>query len=175
MCRSEDDVVRYAPLCIHSFRLIAPRRLLEAQIFNCRYHSYDEIENVPDRLRWCRHHMGMMQKDVAEEIGITRGRYIKFENGDVDYYPKEIVDKLAELFRVPPTDFLDEYNLFLYNGQGKMIKKYRLSLGLKKRSFARQLHLDHNAILLWEAEKKRITKYSWEKYFKNLSEKTQKE
>ena len=51
--------------------------------------------NVPDRLRWCRHHMGLMQKEVAELIGITRGHYIDFEVGYVDHYPKEIVDKLA--------------------------------------------------------------------------------
>lgn len=62
MCRTEDGIVQYAPLCIHTFRLIAPRKLLEAQQFNQQYHSYEEIQNVPDRLRWCRHHMGLMQK-----------------------------------------------------------------------------------------------------------------
>ena len=76
MCRTEDGIVRYAPLCIHTFRLIAPRKLLEAQQFNQQYHSYEEIQNVPDRLRWCRHHMGLMQKEVAEQIGISRGHYI---------------------------------------------------------------------------------------------------
>ena len=53
---------------IHSFRLIAPRRLLEAQLFNQQYQNYEDIPNVPDRLRWCRHHMGLMQKEVADLI-----------------------------------------------------------------------------------------------------------
>ena len=61
---------------IHSFRLIAPRRLLEAQLFNQHYQNYEDIPNVPDRLRWYRHHMGLMQKEVAELIGISRGHYI---------------------------------------------------------------------------------------------------
>lgn len=83
MCRTEDGIVQYAPLCIHTFRLIAPRKLLEAQQFNQQYHSYEEIQNVPDRLRWCRHHMGLMQKEVAEQIGISRGHYIDYEVGYV--------------------------------------------------------------------------------------------
>ena len=105
---------------IHSFRLIAPRRLLEAQLFNQQYQNYEDIPNVQDRLRWCRHHMGLMQKEVAELIGITRGHYIDFEVGYVDHYPKEIVDKLAALYQISVDDLLDDYNRFLYKGQGKM-------------------------------------------------------
>ena len=82
---------------IHSFRLIVSRKLLEAQLFNQQYQNYEDIPNVQDRLRWCRHHMGLMQKEVADLIGISRGHYIDFEVGYVDYYPKEIVDKLANV------------------------------------------------------------------------------
>lgn len=109
MCRTEDGIVQYAPLCIHTFRLIAPRKLLEAQQFDQQYHSYEEIQNVPDRLRWCRHHMGLMQKEVAEQIGISRGHYIDYEVGYVDYYPKEVVDRLADFYHIPVEDLLDEY------------------------------------------------------------------
>lgn len=168
MCKTEDGIVRYAPLCIHSFRLIAPRRLLEAQLFNQQYHSYEEIHNVQDRLRWCRHHMGLMQKEVADMIGITRGHYIDYEVGYVDYYPKEIVDKLAKLYQIPVDDLLDDYNRFLYKGQGKLIREYRESLGLKKKQFARLINLDPGTLRCWENDQKRMFKDSWEKYFKNI-------
>jgi DNA-binding XRE family transcriptional regulator len=79
MYQSKNGIVRFAPLFIHSFRLIAPRKLLEAQQFNRRYHSYEEISSVPYRLRWCRHQQGWMQKEVAERIGITREQYISYE------------------------------------------------------------------------------------------------
>lgn len=128
LCSTSDGYVRYAPMYIHSFRLIAPRKLLEAQLFNQQYQNYEDIPNVQDRLRWCRHHMGLMQKEVAELIGITRGHYIDFEVGYVDHYPKEIVDKLAELYQVPVDDLLDDYNRFLYKGQGKLIQEYRRAL-----------------------------------------------
>ncbi len=167
MCRMEDGVLRYAPLCIHSFRLIAPRRLLDAQMFNRQYHSYEEIRNVPDRLRWCRHHMGLMQKEVAERIGISRGMYMDFEAGYVDYYPKEIVDRLAALYQVSPTDFLDAYNLFLYNGQGRQIREYRMRLGMNKKPFADMLHVDVSSLRTWESDRKRMTKHTWERCFKD--------
>lgn len=168
MCRTEDGIVQYAPLCIHTFRLIAPRKLLEAQQFNQQYHSYEEIQNVPDRLRWCRHHMGLMQKEVAEQIEISRGHYIDYEVGYVDYYPKEVVDRLADFYHIPVEDLLDEYNLFLYKGQGKMLKECREKMGLKKKPFARMLHVDPNTYRNWESDKKRMFKLTWEKYFREV-------
>ena len=168
MCRTEDGIVQYAPLCIHTFRLIAPRKLREAQQFNQQYHSYEEIQNVPDRLRWCRHHMGLMQKEVAEQIGISRGHYIDYEVGYVDYYPKEVVDRLADFYHIPVEDLLDEYNLFLYKGQGKMLKECREKMGLKKKPFARMLHVDPNTYRNWESDKKRMFRITWEKYFREV-------
>ncbi len=141
---------------IHSFQLIAPRRLLEAQLFNQQYQNYEDILNVQDRLRWCRHHMGLMQKEVVEIIGISRGHYIDFEVEYVDRYPKEIVDKLAELYQVPVDDLLDDYNRFLYKGQKKLIREYRESLGLKKKPFARLMGIDPNLLRAWEADQKRM-------------------
>lgn len=168
LCSTSDGYVRYAPMYIHSFRLIAPRKLLEAQLFNQQYQNYEDIPTVQDRLRWCRHHMGLMQKEVADMIGITRGHYIDFEVGYVDYYPKEIVDKLAALYQVPVDDLLDDYNRFLYQGQGKMIREYRESLGLKKKQFARLINLDPGTLRCWENDQKRMFKDSWEKYFKDI-------
>lgn len=153
---------------IHSFRLIAPRKLLEAQLFNQQYQNYEDIPNVQDRLRWCRHHMGLMQKEVADMIGITRGHYIDYEVGCVDYYPKEMVDKLAKFYQIPVDDLLDDYNRFLYRGQGKLIRKYRESLGMKKKQFARFIKLSPNTLCLWENDEKRMSINSWKKYFKDI-------
>ena len=68
--------MRYAPLYVHRFRLITPRRLRDAQQFQLQYHSYGELSTVQDRLCWCRHHMGLMQKEVADRIGISRCQYM---------------------------------------------------------------------------------------------------
>ena len=152
---------------IHSFRLIAPRKLLDAQLLNQQYQNYEDISNVQDRIRWCRHHKGLLQKDVAEILGITREHYIDYEVGYVDYYPKEIVDKLAALFEIPVDDLLDDYNSFLYKGQGKLIREYRESTGLQKKQFARLINIDPGTIRYWENEQKRMSINSWNKYFKD--------
>lgn len=62
----------------------------------------------------------------------------------------------------------DDYNRFLYKGQGKMIREYRESLGLQKKPFARLIGVDPNLLRAWEADQKRMNINSWEKYFKNL-------
>jgi transcriptional regulator with XRE-family HTH domain len=168
MCRIKDGEAQYAPLCIHAFRLIAPRKLLEAQLFNQRYHSYEEIESVTDRLRWCRHRMGWTQAETAGKLGITRANYIDLETGAVERYKKETVDKLAKLFGVPPADFLDDFNRFVYKGQGAETKAYRLEHGLSQSAMARLLRVDTRQISDWETEKKWMTRASGAKHWKEL-------
>lgn len=74
--------------------------------------------------------MGLMQKEVADRIGVNRGHYTDSETGAVDYYPKEVVDKLAEFYGGPVGDFLDDFNRFIYYGQGKAIREHRKRLEL---------------------------------------------
>lgn len=167
MCRNKEGSIRYAPLCIHSFPLITSRKYAEAERLFNQYQGYEAIDTIPERLKWCRDNLGLTQQEVAERIGITRGSYIDLETGAVDYYDKAIVDKLAKLFGVDAADLLDEYNAFLYAGQGQAIKAYRMQLGLGIKPFARLLKTDANSVRHWEAETKRISKNSWEKYFKN--------
>ena len=69
---AQNSHVRYAPLYIHSFVLCAPRKILEATQFNQRYRRYEDIQNVPDRLRWLRHSRGLIQTEVAAKIGMSR-------------------------------------------------------------------------------------------------------
>ena len=74
---------------------------------------------------------------------------------------------LAALFKIPSDDLPDDYNRFLYMGQGNMIRAYRERLGLGKKALAELLQVDPNSLRVWEAEKKRISRKSGEKYFKD--------
>ena len=49
------------------------------------------------------------------------------------------MEKIAQLFEVPVDTLLDDYNLFLRNGQGKQIKAIRMKLGLTQREYADRL------------------------------------
>lgn len=167
MSHTENGEAKHLPLFILSFRLMAPRKLLEAQLFNKQYHSYKDIDNIPDRLRFCRHKLCLMQKEVAQIVGIPRSTYINLETGKFNGFDKTTADKLSKLYNIPVDDLLDDYNRFLSCGQGKLIREYRESLNLAKRPFARHIGVDTNMLRLWENEQKQVSHKSWEKYFKN--------
>lgn len=166
MAKHVDGIPHFAPLYVHSFSRIAPKKRMEAERFNGQYQRYEDIETIPDRLRWCRHHLGLMQREAAERAGISRMVYIEMEQGALDCFEKNVVDKLAELFGVSPFDLLDDYNRFLYLGQGKMARECRERLGLNRKDFARFVGTVENSVYCWETEKKRMTKPSWERYYK---------
>ena len=165
LSRTQNAIVRYAPLYIHSFVLCAPRKILEATRINQRYHRYEEIDNVPDRLRWCRHSKGLMQVEVADRVGMTQSVYKAIEEGYTQHMEPENAERLAQLYEVPVTDFLDAFNRFLYDGQGSRIRGYRESLGLGKKPFAREMGIPIRCLQEWESGRKTISYKSWEKYF----------
>ena len=116
MSHTENGETKHSPLFVLSFRLIAPRKLLEAQLFNKQYHSYEDIDNIPDRLRFCRHKLGLMQKEVAQIVGIARSTYINLETGNHNGFDKTVADKLSKLYNIPVYDLLDDYNRFIAVG-----------------------------------------------------------
>ncbi len=162
MSRYAHDVVTYAPFYIHSFRLVAPHKLVEAEKFNIRYTEPSQIDNTLDRLRWYRYQKGLLQADVAAYAGIDRVTYSRYEEGVHEYYPIGIMAKAAELFEVPITNLLDEYNLFLYYGQGRQIRLMREIREMSINEYARRLGLYGSNLRRWENDEVRITKRSWQ-------------
>ena len=148
------------------FQLLAPRKLLDAQKFNIRYKDPSHITEIADKLRWYRYQHALMQKEVAEQIGIDRNTYIHYEEYGRDYYPIEHMEKLAELYDVPVEELLDGYNLFLYKGQGEQIQKIRQGLGLTQKQYAQRLGVSFDNLRKWEQNRVRIYKSTWEKHFR---------
>ncbi|MBO4563761.1 MAG: helix-turn-helix transcriptional regulator [Clostridia bacterium] len=168
MYRSDGNRVRLAPLCIHSFRVIVPRSFEDKKAFNTKYRFYEDIDNVPSRLKWCRMHLGLEQKEVAAQVGISEGQYSDMEIGKKDYIPKDTADKLARLYNVPVTDLLNDYARFLYYGQGKAIRGYRQSLGMGERPFAKFIGTDICTLRAWEREEIGISMQTWGRCFKDV-------
>ena len=48
--------------------------------------------------------------------------YKAIEEGFTQHIPKEMVERLAQFYHVPVTDFLDEFNQFLLGGQAVCIQ-----------------------------------------------------
>ena len=163
MVRHTIRAITYSPLYIHSFRLVQPHTLVEAEKFNLRYSDSSQIGNTPDKLRWYRYQKGLLQRDVAEYVGMDRSTYGSYEEIGRDYYPIDHMRKLAELFEVPLEALLDEYNLFLYHGQGKQIKAMRAARKMTQAEYARRLGVPIGNLKQWEIDRVKIFKSTWER------------
>nr|AHF24034.1 XRE family transcriptional regulator [uncultured bacterium Contig643] len=51
------------------------------------------------KIRQLRHDAGLLQKEVAEEIGVSRQTYQQYESGK-EWIPEERIRSLAELYNV---------------------------------------------------------------------------
>lgn len=159
--------MRYAPLYIHRFRLTAPRQLLAATAIGKQYQSYDRIDRIPDRLRWCRHSRGLTQKEVADQLGISAGVYKELEAGTKNI-PAELAHQLAELYGIPPEDLMDGYCRFQTAGQARQIRNLRSSLQMSRTAFAARMGIPLSSLRAWENGKKAVSRQSWERYFRPM-------
>ncbi len=166
LCRTQNSHVRYVPLYILSFPLCTPKRILDAQVFFQKYRRYDEIQNIPDRLRWLRHSKGLMQREAAQLAGVSRSVYIDIECGITRRLPGHLILNLSQFYGVPVSDFLDEYNRFLFDGQAQRIRAYRKKLGMGRKPFCRHTGIPLSSLRGWEDGKKEVSFKYWEKYFK---------
>ena len=155
-----------SPAANSSVSVVLPHKFQDAEKFNLQFPDFSEITETADKLRWLRYQKGLRQRDVADYAGIDRSTYVHYEEYGKGLYPPEHMEKIAQLFEVPVDMLLDDYNLFLRNGQGNQIKAIRTKLGLTQRQYADKLGVSLGSLKQWEQNRKQIFKSTWEKYFK---------
>ena len=131
-----------------------PHKFQDAEKFNLQFSDFSEITETADKLRWLRYQNGLRQRDVADYAGIDRSTYVHYEEYGKDLYPLEHMEKIAQLFEVPVDMLLDDYNLFLRNGQGEQIKAIRTKLGLTQKQYADKLGVSLGNLKHWEQNRK---------------------
>ena len=158
----------YAPLYIHSFRLRAPRRHVDAQRVLKKY-GREEIRfaSAADKLKWYRHSLGLMQEEVANLCNVPRQAYRRLEAGELNLFPHEGMLKIAKLFEIEVEALLDDYNRFMFGGQGDAVRAIRRETGMNIKQFERANGIQHGMVNNWEKERKLLSKHSWEKYYRH--------
>ena len=155
-----------APLYIHSFRSLLAHTYTETERMVLT--DPDTLTTTADKLRYCRHMRGLEQQEVAAYVTLHRGTYAGYEtSGARDYYPLDKLSALAGLFEVPLEYLLDDYNRFLYEGQGRQVRELRERMGLSRREFADRLDVWPTTVRDWETDSVRMTRQTWEKLFKS--------
>ena len=92
MVRSLSGNIQFAPLLILHFPLLMPRKMLDAQKFYLRFEGPVQMTEIADKLRWYRYRKALLQKDVADYIGIDPKTYSKYE----EYGRRSIPDLIYE-------------------------------------------------------------------------------
>ena len=146
------------PLYILQVTLAGPRTTVEAQAFYRMYHSYADIPNPWDRLRWCRYGLDLLQKEVAAMVGMEEWLYRDLESGIFHRsFTPELADKLAALYGIPVEDILDDYTLFLHRGGGDFLRRYREAKGWNRQQLADHAKVSRTSIRCWESGQKTIS------------------
>ena len=164
VCHSNGGV-QFAPLYIHSFPFLRPHFLAEAERVNIGSDSPEKFDTVADKLRYYRHKKGLLQREVADYVGIERTTYSAYEEDGRDYYPIDVLQRIAEFLEVGVADLLDDYNTFLCNGQARQIKALRDKMKVTQAEFAAHFNVSKEQIKKWEQGKARMTKKFWERIF----------
>ena len=146
------------PLYILQVTLAGPRTTVEAQAFYRMYHSYADIPDPWDRLRWCRYGLDLLQKEVAAMVGMEEWLYRDLESGTFHRsFTPELADKLAALYGIPVEDILDDYTLFLHRGGGDFLRRYREAKGWSRQQLADHAKVSRTSIRCWESGQKTIS------------------
>ena len=152
------EVSCLTPLYILQVTLTVPRTTVEAQAFYRMYHSYADIPDPWDRLRWCRYGLDLLQKEVAAMVGIEEWLYRDLESGTFHRsFTPELADKLAALYGIPVENILDDYTLFLHRGGEDFLRRYREAKGWNRQQLADRAKVSRTSIRCWESGQKTIS------------------
>ena len=152
------EVSCLTPLYILQVPLAGPHTTSEAQAFFHMYHSYSEITNPSDRMRWCRYGLDLLQKEVAAMVGMEEWLYRDLESGAFHRsFTPELADKLAAIYGIPVEDILDDYTLFLHRGGGAFLRRYREAKGWNRQQLADHAKVSRTSIRRWESRQKTIS------------------
>lgn len=150
--RNAQGTVRYVPLYEHIFKPVY-----------CT--ASEESGTVSDKLRYFRMKSGLRQKDMAELLKIDRSTYVRYESGTITGYPPDVIKRCAEIFGIEADRLLDDYNRFIFGGQGEQVRKKRIELGLTQGGFGKLCGVSKNTVRRWENGSVRMSRKMWERVF----------
>lgn len=104
-------------------------------------------DTLGEQLQRKRIELGLLQRELADELGVSRYTIMKIENNrDISLDIKvDIIKKLS-------LDPEDDYISFLCSGFGSIIRKERARLELTQSELANKLGVSRKTISFWEKE-----------------------
>jgi transcriptional regulator with XRE-family HTH domain len=121
-------------------------------------------ETVADKLRFARLSSGVLQEDLAAEIGIDRATLLRYENGQVaeENMRVEALIKAAIICGRDKYFCCSPYHIFLAEDAGRQIKQYRKRAGLTQKQLAAACGVALNTVKRWESNEHKPPLSVWE-------------
>ena len=123
-----------------------------------------ELNTVADKIQYARLTAGLLQREIAEKIGMDRTTLTAYENGKIVEEHMD-VKRLMEIALACGRDkyfCCSPYQIFLTEEPGAQIKAYRKSHGLTQKRFAEILGVWETTVKRWEWQKNKPPVYIWE-------------
>lgn len=163
--RQQHNTLSYKVLYIHKFTFKIPSWISSAEKYLLLYSTPDRLQKTSQKIKYYRHKNCMYAQDVASYLGIDRKSYSRYEELSTEYCSLPLLEKLALLYQIPVTELLDDYHLFLYNGQGNTVLQFRKSLHLTQQELAEKLNVNKVTVRCWEKEYHRMTRETYNSLF----------
>lgn len=64
------------------------------------------LSTMGERIRMFREDVGLIQADLAKELGLGRATINKYENGIIENIPLNTIEHMAEIFNVLPAEIV---------------------------------------------------------------------
>ncbi len=122
------------------------------------------MHTIPEKIRYYRHKHLLHQRDVANALNIERTVYQSCEYDTRDYYPIELLEKLADFYHITAENLMDEYHLFLYHDPGTQIKQFRKQHGYTQEQLADKLGVWKQSIRSWEKGYKKMSREHYDRF-----------
>lgn len=159
MQRIKGNAIQFSPLVVHSVKMAHARTHKEQSKIN---QTIPATATMSEKLRHYRHQASLYQIELAEKVGLHRTTYSYYEGKEMGEYPIETLVKIAACLNVDIKLLLDDYHLFLYEGQGAQTKSVRTMLMQTQEVFAENFGVTRETIKRWENEKARISRKDYD-------------
>ena len=159
MQRIKGNDIQFSPLVIYSLKMVHARTHKEQSKINL---TIPITATMSEKLRHYRHQASLYQVELAEKAGLDRTTYNYYEGKEMSEYPIETLKNIAACLNIDVKLLLDDYHLFLYEGQGAQIKSVRYMLMQTQKVFAKNFGVTRETIKRWEGEKARISRKDYD-------------
>lgn len=126
--------------------------------------------NFAEQMVYFRRLHGYTQKEVAKAIGISESTYSNYEENKTELTNTKVINKILKFLEFTEEPKVSDYVKFLMSNPEKMLEKYLKENKISKNKFSKLSGISRRAMLDWFNHTKGISKESYEKIEKFITD-----